>query len=83
LGLNGIPRRYSDYPDSYSIWNIVSSIGSYISITSIIFLIYIFWESISSNRSTINLQSNNSNQEWISNYPPLDHTFNQPSLNFN
>jgi len=43
LGLNGIPRRYSDYPDSFILWNIWSSIGSYISISSIIFLIIILW----------------------------------------
>jgi cytochrome c oxidase subunit 1 len=81
LGLNGIPRRYSDYPDSFIIWNIWSSIGSYISISSIIFLIVILWEAQSSKRNTISIQTNNTNQEWIINYPPLDHTFNQPIIN--
>jgi len=40
LGLNGIPRRYSDYSDFYSTWNIVSSIGSLISVVSVFFLLW-------------------------------------------
>ena len=40
LGLQGMPRRYIDYPDAYAFWNHVSSIGSYIAAVGVlIFLV--------------------------------------------
>lgn len=82
LGLNGIPRRYADYTDSFTIWNSISSIGSILSITSTIFIIYIIWESIRTKRDLIYISSNNFPKEWLVSYPPTSHTFNQSILLF-
>jgi cytochrome c oxidase subunit 1 len=47
LGLAGMPRRIPDYPDAYSHWNLICSIGGFLSgIGSLFFLFivaYTFW----------------------------------------
>ena len=37
LGLQGIPRRYSDYPDNMATWNIIRSSGSLIRIAGVLY----------------------------------------------
>lgn len=46
LGLNGMSRRISDYGDSYSNWNRVISMGSIISIISVVIYLNIILKSI-------------------------------------
>ncbi len=80
LGLSGIPRRYSDFPDCFLFWNTMSSQGALLSLFSLFLLLFIFWERIV--RCRILLVSNivfNTN-EWISNFPPFDHINSLPPL---
>ncbi len=46
LGLAGMPRRISDYPDAFAGWNMVSSLGSYISGASSLFFIFIVFHTL-------------------------------------
>ena len=77
LGLNGIPRRYSDYPDTYHFWNMVSSMGRYTSTLAIIFFIVIMWDSITREKNSSVRLNNSSSIEWILNYPPSEHTYSE------
>lgn len=71
LGLAGIPRRYSDYPDAYIKWNVVSSLGSIISFVALIFFVFILWEAFSAQRGVIGLSHVSTSLEW-QNQLPLD-----------
>nr|UPL65560.1 cytochrome c oxidase subunit I [Dicranocephalus sp.] len=75
LGLSGMPRRYSDYPDCYTSWNIVSSVGSTMSMISIIMFIMIIWESLVSKRSLIFSHNMTSSIEWLQKTPPAEHSY--------
>jgi len=79
LGLNGIPRRYSDYPDVFIYWNIVSSLGSILSLIGVLFFLIIIWEVLIIKYNIRNSYFVNS-LEWIYNVPPLNHTFNQLNI---
>nr|YP_010535468.1 cytochrome c oxidase subunit I [Ixodes angustus]UYB78159.1 cytochrome c oxidase subunit I [Ixodes angustus] len=80
LGLSGMPRRYSDYPDFFSKWNMISSFGSMISSVSVIFFIIIMWDAIQSKRLITMSHFSNSSNEWQLNFPPAEHTFNQNNI---
>lgn len=76
VGLNGIPRRYSDYADFISYWNIISSAGSLLSFTAIMFLIFLIWEIFISLRVILNINGT-PRVEWQIQTPAEIHTSSQ------
>nr|YP_009159320.1 cytochrome c oxidase subunit I [Parochlus steinenii]AKP94954.1 cytochrome c oxidase subunit 1 [Parochlus steinenii] len=75
LGLAGMPRRYSDYPDAYTSWNVVSTVGSTISLFGILFFLFIVWESMISQRTPLYPLQLNSSIEWYQSLPPAEHSY--------
>jgi cytochrome c oxidase subunit 1 len=43
LGLQGMPRRIPDYPDAFAGWNLVSSLGSYVSAFGVLVFLLLLW----------------------------------------
>ena len=43
LGLQGMPRRISDYPDAFTGWNFVSSVGSIVSVVATALFLHIVY----------------------------------------
>nr|ARH54703.1 cytochrome c oxidase subunit 1 [Romualdius bifoveolatus] len=75
LGLNGMPRRYSDYPDAYTLWNTISSIGSLISLMGVFYFLFILWEAFSAKRFNLSSSSLTTFIEWLQFYPPAEHSY--------
>jgi cytochrome c oxidase subunit I len=50
LGLQGMPRRYIDYPAAYEGWNTVSSYGSYLSALAVVVFLYGVYEAFAKKR---------------------------------
>ncbi|YP_003934996.1 cytochrome c oxidase subunit I, partial (mitochondrion) [Bactrocera neohumeralis] len=80
LGLAGMPRRYSDYPDAYTTWNVVSTIGSSISLLGILFFLFIIWESLVTQRQVVYPMQLSSSIEWLQNTPPAEHSYSELPL---
>jgi cytochrome c oxidase subunit 1 len=62
LGIAGMPRRIPDYPDAFSGWNSIASLGSFITMTSTIFFAFVVFITFTSNqRSGFNSWRNTTN----------------------
>ncbi|WP_181699313.1 cytochrome c oxidase subunit I [Chthonobacter albigriseus] len=77
LGLQGMPRRYVDYPDAYAGWNYVSSIGSYISAFSVLIFLYAVFEAFQKKRVAGDNPwgAGATTLEWTLSSPPPFHQF--------
>jgi len=74
LGLNGIPRRYRDYPDEFWFWHRVSTLGRLISIIRLFFIFYIIWDTLVSDRAAPYNNLTRNASEWIFGITPTFHT---------
>ncbi len=77
LGMAGMPRRYADYPEAFAGWNLVSSIGSYISAAGLLVFFVMVAEAFLRKRAA----SGNpwgegaTTLEWTLSSPPPFHQF--------
>jgi cytochrome c oxidase subunit 1 len=82
LGLAGMPRRIADYPDAFAGWNMVSSIGSFISATgTLVFFFGVAQAFMQKRRAADNpWGAGATTLEWTLPSPPPFHQFNELPL---
>jgi len=79
LGLQGMPRRYPDYPEAFATWNFVSSIGAFISAAATVWFIGVAIYTLTSGRKAAENPwgIGATTLEWTVSSPPPFHTFNE------
>jgi cytochrome c oxidase subunit I len=77
LGLQGMPRRYPDYPDAYALWNHVATIGYFIMFASmVIFFVNVIWALVAGKKAEGNPWGEGATTlEWTLSSPPPFHQF--------
>ncbi len=85
LGLQGMPRRYIDYPDAYAYWNEISSYGAYLTgIATLWFIVVVFYTAFFGRKADDNywdVQPQSFTLEWSLSSPPPFHQFDiQPKV---
>merc|ERR1712112_206928 len=79
LGLQGMPRRYSDYPDQMTNWNVIRSSWRLLRIAGALFFAGVIWNSLSTNSSC---EMERITVEFTPRFPASWHTFNETTLYF-
>jgi cytochrome c oxidase subunit 1 len=83
LGLAGMPRRIADYPDAFAHWNLVASIGSYVSLSGFLVFLVLIWQIFTVGRRCPDNPwgEGATTLEWTLPSPPPFHSFNElPNL---
>ena len=85
LGLQGMPRRYIDYPDAYAHWNEISSYGGYLAgLATVWFIFVVFYTQFFGKKAegnVWNVQPQSMTLEWTLSSPPPFHQFEiQPKV---
>jgi len=78
-GLAGMPRRYIDYPDAFYGWNMVSSVGSYISFAGVFLFLFILYRAFTAGaRAEANYWGDGATTlEWTLSSPPPFHSYDE------
>jgi cytochrome c oxidase subunit 1 len=79
LGLAGMPRRYVDYPDAYAGWNLIASVGSFISAFGVLIFLYMLADAFARKRRCADNPwgEGATTLEWTLSSPPPFHQFNE------
>lgn len=79
LGLQGMPRRYIDYPDGFAYWNKISTWGYEITVVGVvIFLIVLIEAAVRRRKAEANPWGEGATTlEWTLSSPPPFHQFNE------
>ena len=77
LGLAGMPRRIPDYPDAYSHWNLICSLGGFLSgFGSLLFLFIVGYTLLKGKKAADNPWGDGAKTlEWTLPSPAPWHTF--------
>ena len=79
LGLQGMPRRYIDYPEAFSYWNKISSYGDAITMVGVgVFLLVLLESAVRRRKASANPWGEGATTlEWTLPSPPPFHQFNE------
>src|SRR5436305_15118876 len=82
LGLGGMPRRIADYPDAFAGWNVVSSLGSYLSgFGALVFFLGVAHAFVRKQKAADNpWGAGATTLEWTLPSPPPFHQYNELPL---